>query len=275
MDLDKIPKLNEVDKFFQEDKVVLITEAVDKLTKKHVDYFPTGFKSFDNAIDGGVTEGDLNIIAGRTGEGKTAYGQTLTYYFNKLAIPTLWFSYEVALRHLWRKFQAMGMDNEYLQAYVPTKMTTGRIDWLEEKIKEGSLKYRTKIVFIDHLGFLLPRFSSPKDLGLNYSAYLGGICRELKTLAIATETVIFLLVHVRKSDGELGINDLANSAGIGQEADLVFILERQKTKTDNMFTSDQSVYTNETKIKIVKNRRTGETPVIMCKMENDLFIYAG
>lgn len=267
--LEHIPTTEEVNSMiFAEDKVVLITEAVERNAKKTVVYMPTGFSDFDEVIDGGLTDGDLVTIAGKTGEGKTSFGQTMTFYLNKQHIPTLWFSYEVSLAHLWKKFEKMGLNN-HLLTYVPMKMTSGRLDWVESKVKEAVLKFKTKIVFIDHLGFLLPRADNMNDLNVNYSAYLGNICRQLKTLAVDREIVIVLMAHVRKTDKELEIDDLANSSGIGQESDLVFMMERQKKK--DRYKEEGFVFTNETKIKLVKNRRTGQTKFITCVMSNELF----
>lgn len=271
MKLENIPNINELDNFLkQDDEMVLLKDAVAELEKKDVFYLPTGFEIFDKALGGGVTDGQLVIISGRSGEGKTSFCQTLTYNFSKLALPCAWFSYEVDLRHLWDKFSKMGVDDDFL-TYVPFKMTTGRLDWVEQKVKEAILKFDTKMIFIDHLGFLLPALKNyDNDISKNYSAYLAMICRELKNIARNYNVVIFLCAHIRKTKEELSLEDLANSAGIGQEADVVFMLERQKPK--NKYSQTDDVFTNETIIKIVKNRPTGQTKVLKCQMSNEKFL---
>ncbi len=270
MDLNQVPKLDKLhDILLGKDNVLPLSEVAKKTSKKDIDYFPTGFNMFDNVMTGGVSEGDLIIISGKTGEGKTSLGQMLTYNFNKIAIPCLWFSYEVDVNHLWQKFKNMGCDEELL-AYTPLKISSGRISWLKDKIKEGILKYQTKVIFIDHLGFLLPDVESyDKNLNQNYSAYLASMCRQLKKLAIDEEVIIVLMAHVRKTSAELEIEDLANSAGIAQEADFVFMIERIKNKkkfeTNNYFT-------DETIVKMVKNRRTGNNKIIKVVMVDDKFL---
>ena len=270
MELKRIPELGSINNFINSSDVVLpIAEIVKKTKSAEIEYYPTGFTSFDESVLGGFGGGDLIIIAGKTGEGKTSFGQTLTYNFNKEKIPCLWFSFEVSLGHLWNKFEKMGCE-ESLLAFSPLKNSSSRINWTKEKIREGILKYNTKIVFVDHLGFLLPDVENyDSGMNQNYSVYLGNICRQLKTLAVDEDVVIVLMAHVRKTQYELEIEDLANSAGIGQEADLVFMIERIREKkrfeTGNYFT-------NETIIKLVKNRRTGQSKILKVKMIDEKFL---
>ena len=72
---------------------------------------------------------------------------------------------------------------------------------------------------------------SEKSMSSNYATYLTQIVREIKTMALQEEIIIFLPVHMKKkerrSDGA-DIEDLKDSSGIGQEADLVFLIEREK-----------------------------------------------
>jgi len=270
MDIKKIPNLEELDKIFAESEVVKLSEAVLKM-KPAGDYFKTEFKIFDDAMMGGFQDGDLVVISGKTGAGKTTFAQNLTYNFAQQGLPCLWFSFECDLKHLWLKFQGMNVDNDFL-CYVPLKTVSGKIDWMLYKIKEAILKYSVKIVFIDHLGFLLPAAKSDYDRNQesNYSLYLANICRQLKQLAIDNEIIIVLMAHVRKTDKELDTDDLAFSGGIAQESDFVFMIEREKEKNYDFKGND--VYRNEAKIKMVKNRRTGQNKIIKCQLNNNRFL---
>jgi len=269
MKLESVPNLNELNNFLSSDDEIKPIYEIANQIRESGDYFSVGYLVFDKALNGGVTEGDLIVVSGRTGNGKTLYAMSLTYAFNKTAIPCLWFSYEMNLKEVWKKFEAMGCDQTFL-AYAPVKTTTGRIDWLELKIKEGILKFNTKVVFIDHLGFLSPNPDKLNDSNeKNYSAYLAGICRQLKKLAIEKEIIIVLIAHTRKTDKDLDTDDIAYSYGISQEADFVFMVERQKTGGKKFFNRKQDditdFYTNETTIKLVKNRRTGQSKIIKCQ----------
>lgn len=277
MDPKLVPGLEEIEGMLdRNDSVVPMAEAAKRLARTNADYFPIGFSVFDNVMKGGAGPGDLVVISGISGHGKTTFGQTLSWHFNKIGIPQLWFSYEVDVPGLWAKFIDMGVDSEFL-AFCPLINTSGSIEWIERKIREAILKYNTKVVFIDHLGFLSPKISGDKDLPnnlqQNFSLYLGGICRQLKRLAIEKGITIFLMAHVRKTK-ELGMDDIANSAGIAQESDFVFMVERlllgkEKKKFQSPYRDNNDegeLFSEESKVMLVKNRRTGSTKFIKCKM---------
>lgn len=255
MDLTKI-KDEELDKMlFAEDKVVYLREMTFKTSG---DRFSTGFKLFDDALDGGVKDGDLIIISGRSGEGKTTFAQTLTYHFCQKGIPCLWFSYEVALKEVDKKFRAMGMEQFY-EVAVPERNASGKIEWLKEKIKEGWVKYATKVVFIDHIDFLVPNDCRSAD---NEQATLKRIATELKQLAIELEIVIITMAHIKKIDQNKDpeLYDIGYSAGIFQLADLVFMISREREKQVRgmgRIENEGITYTNNTIVKICKNRQTG------------------
>ena len=173
----------------------------------------------------------------------------------KNKIPTLWFSYEVSLDELWRKFEEMGVDSNFI-SYSPLKMITGNIEWIEKKIKEAKVKYGTKVVFLDHLGFLAKSLTNPNDrsLGFNYALYLSSLCRDIKRIAINNGVSIFLLVHRTKDkDDSDDTSDIAYSAGIAQEADTVIMIRREKVKSP----TENDIYTNFAFLNITKNRKTG------------------
>lgn len=270
----------------EEDSEILLFEEAAKLhvEAESTERYPTGFKVFDDAMLGGFHPGDLNVITAPTGMGKTSFAQTITLNLAHKKIPTLWFSYEVLVSELWRKFKNMGMPREFL-SYIPLKHVTGKVSWLQKKIVEAKNKFGTKVIFIDHLGFLLPSTGYDKQMSQNYSAYLTTICRDLKTTALNEKVTIVLLVHMRKTEGTGTINDIRDSSGISQEADMVFTLNRvplytpAETKKKSFSTpppmlipSYGEVYTDQTKLALEKNRRTGITKVATLKMRNDVFV---
>lgn len=269
MDINLIPTSGELDNLVSpDDQIVLMSEAARraKLEKKGQDKFPIGYSIFNEVMNGGITAGDLVVISGKSGEGKTTFAQTLTWHINKLSIPQLWFSYEMEITEIWEKFETMGVD-EFFMGYCPLKIRSGNIEWIERKIVESVLKFNTKVIFIDHLGFLLPKSDDQnyESMNRNYSVYLGSIARQLKDIAREKHLIIFLLAHVRKTRDELTLDDLAHSSGIGQEADFVFMVERERQKT-KWEKTEGDVYTPFTKISLVKNRRTGINKFIRCQL---------
>lgn len=249
------------------DDVVLMSDVAAAQSIQIEDINPLGYPLFDEAILGGSTPGDLIIVSAPTGEGKTSFCQSLTFNFLKDNKKVLWFSYEVLMSYLWKKFESMGTKAEDF-VFAPFKHTTGNVGWIEKKVKEAKQKFGVKVVVIDHLGFLMPKMSQ-NDISRNYAAYLTQVVREIKTLAVQEEIIIILPVHMRKTDSP-DINDIRDASGIAQEADLVFIMERIKNEGDAALTSYYSQYT---KISLVKNRKTGKSVVGKFHMISERFDY--
>lgn len=281
MDINNIPSLAELEKMTPEQieeitkpesEVVPIYEAID-LKRYQGDKFSTGFSIFDTAMKGGLRGGDLVVVTGISGQGKTTLAQTLTYNLCANGLSTLWFSYEVSLEHLHEKFQAMGMEKHY-HAFAPRRNQSGSVDWIKGRILEGWKKYLTKIVFIDHIDFLTPSSTRTSD---NETIALKKIATELKQLAVHLDVVIVLLAHVKKlpSGKEAEMQDISSSAGIYQLADYVFIIQRleESQKSGILPNSNEGfIFTNESKIKLVKNRLTGQTVYIIAEHTNQKFM---
>ena len=270
MELEKIPNLDDFDFINCNDQVVHIKDAIDKTNK--LERYKTSFSVFDEAMRGGFKFGDLIIISGISGQGKTTFGQTLTYNFCKQGLPCLWFSYECSVEHLDNKFEEMGIADFYY-AYTPKKNTTGQLEWIKAKIKEGYIKHTTKIIFIDHIDFLVPTNLKTSD---NQSIMLKNIAIELKTLAIELNVIIITMAHLKKlpQDKEPDLQDIGYSAGIFQLADYVFMVYREKNRKYRSFGGDDTgdVYTNNSIIKFVKNRETGQLKYVKCQYAKGKFV---
>lgn len=248
--------------------IKLISEIAKDITDDMTVSYPTGFKIIDENFMGGLKDGDLFFITGPTGMGKTLLAQSMTYNLDRSGQPTLWFSFEVPVGELWRKFKDMGVSDNFA-AYSPEKIVSYNIEWLRKKITEARDRFKTKVVFIDHLGFIA---HEPKNydanLSSNYATVLGMICRQLKSLALQEKVAIVLLGHVRKpasgKDIEPTINDIKDSSGVAQEADAVIILHRTRKGKSEMNTDD--LYEANTTVKIEKNRRTGRNKIFKVSM---------
>jgi hypothetical protein len=253
-------------------------KKVEKRTQKKdvlmtgISVLPVGvgrFYGFELDRDGLFLLGDFTV----THNTSLAQDWTMSLVRGDKKVKALWFSYEVLVSHLWNKFQEMGMTREDC-IFIPAKHTDGNVAWIEAKIKEGKEKFGIKAVFIDHLGFLLPKTNGilGKNLSSNYASFLTQVMRDLKTIALKEEIIIFLPVHMKKPDyhnKHADIDDIKDSSGVGQESDLVFLIEREKDKTENT----KSYFTDSTKITLAKNRKTGITVVGKFTMINGRFAY--
>lgn len=185
----------------------------------------------------GFWAGELITISGPTKNGKTLLAQTLTVNFSKQGKPALWFTYEVPARQFLSQFPELPV------LYMPTKLKAHALDWLEERIMESFLKYRTRIVIIDHLHYLvdMAKMKTP-------SIEIGQVVRRLKGIAVNHELVIFLLCHTTKgkADGSLSYENIRDSSFVSQESDTVFMVQRKPDFGDNA-----------ARVRVEFHRRTG------------------
>lgn len=258
------------------DDILLLWEAA-QLKEKEASFsrYKIGIKEFDDVSklrpedNGGIAGGDLMIISAPTGNGKTTLASTFSYnLLRDNGIPSLWFTYEVSVYALWRAFENMGASKEDFFC-VPAEHTTGKLEWVEKKIKEAKEKYAIGNVVIDHLGFLTPFQRMNQNMSQNYASYLAQICRELKTIAVKENISIMLPVHMVKSaTDDPSLRDIGHSGGIAQEADFVLLMAREETSKSKLASDMQKdYYTERTKVILAKNRIGGVTPSWWMKMQ--------
>ena len=229
--------------------------------------YSTGMAPFDEALLGGFTLGEVIVVAGQSGHGKTTLIQDWSVTLasggveGKEKLPTLWFSYEVLPKPLWQKFQTMGADIN-TPIYMPRFNETGEIDWVTDVIEKAIIKWGIKVVSIDHLGFL----RAPKGNYSNAADAITNTVRALKKLAVKHGLVILLPVHVRKTNSKTpDLNDIRDSLGIAQEADTVFFIGREK--------DDAGLPTQQAKLSLVKNRKTGNSVSAMFDFQFGRYYY--
>jgi hypothetical protein len=112
--------------------------------------------------------------------------------------------------------------------YMPNKLASNTLNWIEERIWEAKLKYNCKYAIIDHLHYLI----GMKEAGAgNSSLMIGAVCRELKKMALKHDVVIFLLAHLKKVEmgGEPQFSDIRDSGMVLAEVDAGFLIWRKKT----------------------------------------------
>jgi replicative DNA helicase len=236
--------------------------------KPSKEVFPCGFERFDKAMDGGFRGGELVTISGQTGQGKTLFAQCLACNFDKIKVPSLWFSYEMNPWYLKERFVKMGKGSEML-AYSPIKLIENTFEFLNQNIELAKSEFACKIIFIDHLHYLVPLSESHN----NISFLVGGIVRELKKMAVSHDVIIFLIAHTKKvyQAEKLDLSSIRDSSLVAQESDYVYLVERQKKEQGKLDTSDTE-WTNQTKISLAKNRRTGIMNFITCEFKDNNLI---
>jgi len=205
--------------YSDEDQVISSYEMQLKLKDKPESLVVV--KSFIPSVDKyteGFRDGELTVISGPTKGGKTLLAQSLTIAFAKQQYTPLWFSFEVPAKQFLSQFR-----DPLPLIYMPQRLKAHALNWFKERCEESFLKYHTRIIFIDHLHYLidLARLRNP-------SLEIGQIIRQLKTLAVEKGYLIFLLCHTTKggSDPNLSYESIRDSSFISQESDSVMMIKR-------------------------------------------------
>ena len=241
------------------DELISSKDFLAKAKKEHDLYIVnSGLKSLDGII-GGFRPGTLVIISGPTKQGKTTFCQTLTTNFTNQQFKCLWLSFDTPSIELIERFSPLPV------FYLPKRNSPEKkMTWIESKIIEGLAKYNTRIVFIDHLGFLT-RFA---DKNTNHATELTSIVREIKEISIRWNVTIFLNHHIRQIDAEVVPNwsHLKDSSGPAQDSDITILIWRGRLKGKFGIEYDDSAF-----VSVQLHRRTGKTGLVKVKYKNNLF----
>ena len=230
-----------------EDRVVSSKELQEEIKSRPEELkILSGIEGLDKILDGFRLK-QLITLSAATKSGKTSFAVDLTLKLKDYN--PLWFPFEEGAEELIQKFLDRGEDAPLF--YTPRTMKQNQLKWLEDKIVESIAKYGTRVVFIDHLHFIVPFTTNRQDLAI------GNVMRLLKQITTKWNIVIFLMAHLKKvkSDTQPSIDDLRDASWIGQESDTVMIIWRQTKRNRD----GEVVITNNTNISVQANRRTGKT----------------
>ena len=241
------------------DKIVASTElhsrlnAISNIEIKYLSHIHT----LDELTEG-FQSGEVVTMSGRTKCGKTSFCQTLTYNYAVQGISCLWFTYEIPVRYFLAKFPSLPL------FYLPETLTDTSLDWIEKRIVEAKLKYDTKVVFVDHLHYLIPMSQQA-----NVSILIGGVMRELKKMSIRHDVVIFIIAHTGKVNGEAkpSLDSIRDSSFVAQESDFVLMISRPDIDEDNQEANND----NKSKLRVLANRRTGRRGCIDMIYQDNMF----
>lgn len=225
-----------------EDKIVpgneLLATLKDKARPKL--HFGSKIPKLDKIIKGGFKGGQLIVVSGITGQGKSTLCKSIGLSAMEQGLLSTWFSYELDMEEFLSDFPFDTVANIVLPATLKGRSP----EWIEMRAWEAKLKFGSNLVFIDHLHFLVDLHKSR-----NISFDVGSVVRNLKLLAVKHNLVVFLICHTMKTKGdsevELGLGDVRDSSLIEQEADIVLYVWR------DLDVDNRSI------MKIAKNRPTG------------------
>lgn len=251
----RFPEINEEGITHIRDILPVVKETL--INGKKIRGVLTGYDELDCLLEG-CRPGDLITVAGKTGAGKTNVVQNFAMNIARSGGEVMFFSLEMLPSELVQRLVTINTDVD-AQKYAginPSKALSEsdrvKIDATISSLKELPIffytgdddltmqllndvatnavkKYNAQAIFIDHLHFF-----ARGDAKIR-STQIGDIVREIKMLARRLNVPIFLVSHVRKTGDystTLTVDDLRDSSFIGQDSDIVILLDRNKEAKD-------------------------------------------
>jgi replicative DNA helicase len=245
---------------------------------KSPDTIPTGFPSLDKLLGGGVRRGDLIVLGGDVGSGKSAFALAVAMRAAQQPLAVTVFSGEMSKERLLERALAIegrvriddlrqGVPNDVARASVGAAavrlrdqlphldgLPSGGVGALAERIEGGKLD----MVVVDSLQDLA-RGARDND------EELADAIRRLKSLALEQHIAIFTTAHLPhlcpRDDRRPQLDDFGALGAVKQHADVVLALFRE-----DMYDRRREIE-GATELLVRKNRN-GSTGYV------DLYFYA-
>lgn len=256
-------KIALLQKYQGDDKIIDSLSRVEYLkTVARPETFKTGLQSLDEATGGGISPGHLISLTGGTKNGKTAFAKFIMRHMEELA--PVFFSFEETPDELLRKEMEWG--NKIPKFYFPqTYERSDDLDWISDKILESILKNGTKVVFIDHIYFLIDYADNKERFDLKMLE----VVKRVKVIAKTLNVAVVLLCHLKKTptDRAPGIEDVADSRAIPQWSDKLWMIWREQER-DKLGKTTVSDITN---LYVALDRQTGISKNISLKFDRGAY----
>lgn len=254
------------------DRIVSSEELAERLKDTPPMAHPTGVPSLDRILNG-VEAGELVIVGGPTGEGKTTLLMSITKNMAYTNIPSVWFTLEVTPDSFMRKLKkACGERMPHF--FIPNENTDNQLDWIEQRIIEAKVKHDAKVVFIDHIHQI---FSLHRVQSASISLEIGDMVGKIKQMALDHAITIFLIAHTRDNStnpkAEPRKEEIRDSGLISRLADAIILVWRVRN-TDELTSTMRPTSISEedikAKVRVVKNRREGRLGTFFMNHEEGL-----
>lgn len=212
----------------------------------------TGNALIDDLV-GGLREQMVVGLAAHSGHGKTAMGLFFTEKYKYLN--PVFIALEQSAEELIEQRIANG---QFVPHFYTNKTYASRVrpDWIEQRVIEGIAKFNSRLIIVDHLGYVDPDQRHDKD---QEHLRIERKMQSLKTIAKRWNVVIIVLVHITQLDESTppSLLNLKGSSAIKQECDKVILLWRK-----NKMHRKIRVYQNETLFSLQKNRWSGKNGAV-------------
>lgn len=260
-------------------------DHTDKAARGMIQFVPTGFKDLDKLLAGGMTSPDLYIIAGRPGQGKTAFlvsvARNAAMQGKKIAMFTLEMQNKQIAMRLIAQESGISYDKqksgELLDSDWP--LYTNAVEKICDKTTYPIILNDMPSISISKIRQELRRMEGADLLMLDYiqlggvdgkydrrDQEIGEITRGLKSLAKEFGIPVFAAAQLsreveKRSEKKPILSDLRESGDIENDADVVMFIYRP-----NQFSVDEKKY--EAEIIVAKHRNGAVGSVDLIYMAN-------
>ena len=207
----------------------------------------TGIEDLDN-LTGGFRPQQMIGVGAQSGHGKTAFGLFLLKQYealNPVLLPLEQSSEEL----IEQRYE----NGQFVPNYLSPKKHSAHVDpdWIEQRIVEAIAKHNSKMIMLDHLGYIEPNQEYRRE---SEHLRIEKKLQALKHLAIKWNVVIVILIQLQQMEEEQApqLRDLKGSSAIRQECDQIIFLWRNNVKKGKARAYDSKVL-----ISMQKNRFTG------------------
>lgn len=238
----------------------------------------TGYADVDKILQR-MRPGDLIILSGLTSMGKTFFAQNVIHKLARQNISVMFFSLEMTPEQAAERFIMIdsGINTDKFSGGVLSLDSTELVE-VEESItrlsnfpvffyngegdinKDGLEKiskiavdqFGCQLIVVDHLHYFA---NNAEDTG-----EISALVRKAKIIAKDNDVPMMMISHVRKLESETKtptISDLRNSSMIGQDADVVMMVHREKPNDPNPNEAGKTI------LHILKNRHGKRGQVVL------------
>ena len=210
-----------------------------------------------SSIIKGFRRGELTILTGPTGGGKTTLLSQMSVDFAKAGVPTLWGSFEIKNARLVEKqlqqfhtasgplrllpadrLESLADDFEALPLHYMNFHSSTELPDILDAMDFAVYRDDVQHIIIDNLQFMIPRQGGARSggggggrsSGSNFDKFNAQdlVLDEFRKFATEKNVNIILVIHPRKEDdgSPLGMSSIFGTAKSTQEADVVLILQR-------------------------------------------------
>lgn len=109
---------------------------------------PTGFKQLDNLLGGGIEVGELGLVLGTTGKGKSIMLNNLAYWGAATGFPTVYFTLEMKARQIAQRTDSRWSAFEYSK-FKRFDFKPSELRRLKSKTKYALKRFADKLIIVE------------------------------------------------------------------------------------------------------------------------------